>query len=80
MHELQKLIVLPRGTFTFGKFDQTKRDIPYAALAQAFRPLVNQILVKSEGEVDDWKNIIVNALGSNGQLLINLIPELELVI
>src|ERR1700756_1761940 len=80
VHELQKLIVLPRGTFTSGKFDQTKRDIPYAALAQAFRPLVNQILVKSEGEVDGWKNTIVDALGSNGQLIINLIPELELVI
>jgi predicted ATPase/signal transduction histidine kinase len=80
VHELQKLIVLPRGTFTSGKFDQTKRDIPYAALAQAFRPLVNQILVKSEGEVDRWKNTIVDALGSNGQLIINLIPELELVI
>jgi len=80
VHELQKLIVLPRGTFTSGKFDQTKRDIPYAALAQAFRPLVNQILVKSEGEVELWKNIIVNALGSNGQLIVNLIPELELVI
>jgi predicted ATPase/signal transduction histidine kinase len=80
VHEMQKLIVLPRSTFTSGKFDQTKRDIPYAALAQAFRPLVHQILVKSEGEVDRWKSIIINALGPNGQLMINLIPELELVI
>jgi len=78
--ELQKLIVLPRGTFISGKFDQTKRDTPYAALAQAFRPLVHQILVKREEEVDHWKNLILNALGPNGQLMISLVPELELVI
>jgi predicted ATPase/C4-dicarboxylate-specific signal transduction histidine kinase len=80
VHELQKLIVLPRATFITGKFDQTKRDIPYAVLAQAFRPLVHQILVKSEEEVEHWKNIILNALGPNSQLMINLVPELELVV
>jgi predicted ATPase/C4-dicarboxylate-specific signal transduction histidine kinase len=80
VRELQKLIVLPRGTFISGKFDQTKRDIPYAALAQAFRPLVHQILLKSEFEVDHWKHIILKALGSNGQVMIDLIPELEVVI
>jgi predicted ATPase/C4-dicarboxylate-specific signal transduction histidine kinase len=80
VHELQKLIVFPRGTFISGKFDQTRRDTPYAALAQAFRPLVHQILVRSEREVDHWKNIILHALGQNGQLMIKLIPELELVI
>jgi predicted ATPase/signal transduction histidine kinase len=80
VHELQKLIVLPQGIFISGKFDQTKRDILYATLAQAFQPLVHQILVKSEKEVDHWKNLILNALGPNGQLMINLVPELELVI
>jgi predicted ATPase/signal transduction histidine kinase len=80
VHELQKLIGLPRGTFISGKFEQTKRDIPYAALAQAFQPLVRQILVKSEDEVSSWKSLILEAVGPNGQLMINLIPELELVI
>jgi predicted ATPase/C4-dicarboxylate-specific signal transduction histidine kinase len=80
VHELQKLIVIPRGIFISGKFDQTKRDIRYAALAQAFQPLVHQILVKSENEVDHWKNVILDALGPNGQLMIDLVPELELVI
>jgi predicted ATPase/signal transduction histidine kinase len=80
VRELQKLIVLPQGIFISGKFDQTKRDILYAALAHAFQPLVHQILVKSEKEVDHWKTLILNALGPNGQLMINLVPELELVI
>jgi len=54
--------------------------VPYATLAQAFRTLALQILSKSEEEVTDWHNAMLEALGSNGQLIVNLIPELELVI
>jgi PAS domain S-box-containing protein len=80
VNELQKAIVLPRGIFVAGKFDQHKRDIPYATLAQAFQSLVRQILGKSEGEVTRWRAAIQQAVGPNGQLAVNLIPELELVI
>jgi PAS domain S-box-containing protein len=80
VHELHKVIVLPRGIFISGKFDQHKRDIPYATLAQAFQGLARQILSKSEQEIIHWRNVILEALGPNGQLMVNLIPELELVI
>jgi predicted ATPase/signal transduction histidine kinase len=80
VQELRKLIVLPRGTFISGKFDSNKLDVPYSSLAQAFQPLVRQILVKSEEEVVSWKTAILKALGANGQLMIDLIPELKLVI
>jgi len=80
VHELHKAIVLPRGIFISGKFDQYKRDIPYATLAQAFRTLIRQILSDSEAEVDGWGSAIRQAVGPNGQLIVNLIPELEFVI
>jgi predicted ATPase/signal transduction histidine kinase/GAF domain-containing protein len=80
VHELHKAIVLPRGIFISGKFDQYKRDIPYATLAQAFRALIRQLLSKSEAEVDAWRTAIHAAVGLNGQLIVNLIPELEFVI
>jgi predicted ATPase/signal transduction histidine kinase/GAF domain-containing protein/ActR/RegA family two-component response regulator len=80
VHELHKAIVLPRGIFISGKFDQYKRDIPYVTLAQAFRTLIRQILSESEGEVDGWRSAIRKAVGPNGQLIVNLIPELEFVI
>jgi predicted ATPase/signal transduction histidine kinase/GAF domain-containing protein/CheY-like chemotaxis protein len=80
VHELHRAIVLPRGIFISGKFDQYKRDIPYATLAQAFRTLIRQILSESEAEVDGWRNAIRKAVGPNGQLIANLIPELEFVI
>jgi len=80
VNELQKAIVLPRGTFISGKFDQHKRNMPYATLAQAFQGVVRQILSKSEEEVDQWREAIREAVGKNGQLMVNLIPDLELVI
>jgi predicted ATPase len=79
VNELHKVLVLPRGLFAGGKFDQYKRDIPYAILAQAFQTLVRQILVKSEAEVGQWRHALLEAVGPNGQL-INLIPEVEFII
>ncbi len=66
VNELHKVLVPPRGLFGFGKFDQYKRDIPYATLAQAFQMLVRQILVKSEAEVGRWREALEGALGPNG--------------
>src|SRR5262249_7698636 len=63
-----------------GKFDEHKRDIPYATLAQAFQTLVRQILTNSEVEVDRWRIALREAIGLNGQLIVNLIPEVELII
>ena len=80
VNELHKVLVSPRGLFASGKFDQYKRDIPYATLAQAFQALIRQILVKSEAEVKRWRGSLLEALGPNGQLIVNLIPELEFII
>src|SRR5260221_5903154 len=80
VNELHKAIVLPRGIFISGKFDQHKRDIPYATLAQSFEPLVRQILSKNDAEIERWRDGIRDAVGLNGQLVVNLIPELELII
>ena len=80
VNELHKVLVMPRGLFAAGKFDQYKRDIPYATLAQAFQTLVRQILVKSEVEVGQWRHALLEAVGPNGQLIVNLIPEVEFII
>ena len=80
VNELHKVLVPPRGLFASGKFDQYKRDIPYATLAQAFQTLIRQILVKSEAEVGHWRHALQEALGPNGQLIVNLIPEVEFII
>jgi len=80
VNELHKALVPPRGLFASGKFDQYKRDIPYATLAQSFQALIRQILAKSAAEVERWRGSLQEAVGPNGQLIVNLIPELEFII
>ncbi|MDQ1606045.1 MAG: hypothetical protein QOJ18_412, partial [Microbacteriaceae bacterium] len=80
VNELHKVLVAPRGLFASGKFDQYKRDIPYATLAQAFQSLVRPLLGRSESELGRWREALREALGANGQLMVNLVPQLELVI
>lgn len=80
VNELHKVLVAPHGLFASGKFDQYKRDIPYATLGQAFQSLVRSLLSQSEAELGRWRVSLSEALGPNGQLMVNLVPELELVI
>src|SRR4029077_4375720 len=58
VHELNPVLVPPRGLFASGKFDQYKRDIPYATLAQAFQSLIRSLLSKSEGELNQWRDAL----------------------
>ena len=80
VNELHKVLVPPRGFFATGKFDQYKRDIPYATLAQAFQSLVRRLLGKSEAEIQSWRDRLRHALDPNGLLIVDLVPELKLII
>ncbi len=80
VHELYKSLVPARGLFASGKFDQYKRDIPCATLAQAFQSLIRPLLSKPEAELSKWRDDISQALSPNGSLLVDLVPELRLII
>ena len=80
VNELHKSLVPPRGLFASGKFDQYKRDIPYATLAQAFQTLIRPLLSKNEDDLHTWRNALREALEPNGRLIIDLVPELKHVI
>ena len=80
VYEVHKSVVGARGYFISGKFDQLNRNIPYAALIQAFSELMRQLLTESEQQIKTWKAKLSNALGSNGQAIIDVIPEVELLV
>jgi PAS domain S-box-containing protein len=80
VNELHKPLVPPRGLFASGKFDQYKRDIPYATLAQAFQSLIRPLLSKSEEDVRRWRDALHEALDPNGQLIVELVPDLKYII
>ncbi|MDF0552095.1 ATP-binding sensor histidine kinase [Kamptonema sp. UHCC 0994] len=80
VYEVHKPIVGARGYFIAGKFDQFKRNIPYAALIQAFEELIRQLLTESSEKIKLWKQNILNDLGQNTRVIIDVIPELELIV
>ena len=80
VQEVYKPITKNRGYFIRGKFDQFQRDIPYAAFVSAFRSLVQQLLTENQTQVEIWQTKILDALGSNAQVIIDVIPEVELII
>jgi PAS domain S-box-containing protein len=80
VNEIQKLVIEKHGYFISSKFDQFVRNIPYSAITGAFRELVNFLLPQPEESLGLWRQKIENALGTNGQIIVDLIPELELII
>ncbi|MBE9206323.1 AAA family ATPase [Nostoc sp. LEGE 06077] len=80
VNEVHKPIVRQRGYFIKGKYDQFQRNIPFSAFVQAFRDLMGQLLTESDVQIQQWKNKILDAVGENGQVIIEVIPELARII
>ncbi len=80
VYEVNKPITQKRGYFISGKFDQFKRNIPYASLIQALSSLMQQLLTESTTQLQQWRKKILAAVGTNGQIIIDVIPEVELII
>ncbi|AUB43086.1 Serine/threonine protein kinase (plasmid) [Nostoc flagelliforme CCNUN1] len=80
VQELYKSITAKRGYFVSGKFDQFGSNIPYSAIANALQRLVQQLLGEPDEQLQQWRYRLLTALGSNGQIIIDVIPEIELII
>ncbi|MBT9312609.1 trifunctional serine/threonine-protein kinase/ATP-binding protein/sensor histidine kinase [Leptothoe kymatousa] len=80
VNEVHKPITRQKGYFIKGKFDQFNRNIPFSAFVQAFRTLVGQLLGESDAALTQWKTDILNAVGDNGQVILEVIPELKNII
>ncbi|AVH67648.1 AAA family ATPase [Nostoc sp. 'Peltigera membranacea cyanobiont' N6] len=80
VNEVHKPIVRQRGYFIKGKYDQFQRNIPFSAFVQAFRDLMAQLLTESDAQIQQFKTKILEAVGDNGQVIIEVIPELERII
>ncbi len=80
VNEVHQPIVAARGYFLAGKFEQFKRNIPYSALIQVFGSLMRQLLTESSQKLAIWKEKLLDALGPNGKAIVDVIPEVELII
>ncbi|BAY08029.1 ATP-binding sensor histidine kinase [Calothrix sp. NIES-2098] len=80
VNEIHKPIISKRGYFISGKFDQFKRNIPYAALIESFQELIQQLLTESSEKITLWKEKLLEAFGDIGQVIIDVIPEIEKIV
>jgi serine/threonine protein kinase len=80
IQELQKPLVRNRGYFTSGKFDQYQKNIPYSSLIQALRHLMRTFLTESDVQVANWQSKILAAVGNDGSVITDVVPELEFII
>ncbi|NEU78424.1 ATP-binding sensor histidine kinase [Nostoc sp. UIC 10630] len=80
VNEVNKPITRRQGYFISGKFDQLKRNIPYASLIQAFAYLMRYLLTENNEKIETWREKILSALGTNGKVITDVIPEVELII
>ncbi|MFB3903214.1 MAG: AAA family ATPase [Acidobacteriota bacterium] len=80
IQELQQPIIRHRGYFTSGKFDIYQRNIPYSSIIEALRNLIRTFLTEGQERVLAWRRRILDAVGKNGRVLTDVIPELERLI
>jgi PAS domain S-box-containing protein len=80
VNELHKMLVAPHGLFASTKFGQHKNETPYETLAEVVRDLIRPLLGKNEAQLARWRDSLREALGPNGQLMVDLVPELKLII
>ncbi|MBD2494252.1 AAA family ATPase [Nostoc sp. FACHB-280] len=80
INEVHQPILQQQGYFIKGKFEQFSRNIPFSGFVQACRDLIGQLLSESDIKLQQWQTKILAVLGENAQVLIDVIPELELII
>ncbi len=80
VNEIDRPLVRERGFLVRGKFDQFQHSEAYTAIAATFRGLVQQVLAQPEEGLEQWRQRLLEALEPNACLVVDLVPELELII
>lgn len=80
VHELRRYVIDKGGYFISGKYDQLQQDIPFSGLIRAFQSMIQQILTEAPEQIDAWRKKLTSALGPNARILVDVIPELEMII
>lgn len=75
--EINKSIISKHGYALSGKFELLQHHIPYSALIQALNELIHLLLKEKDENLSLYRKQLLAALQNNGQVLIDLIPDLE---
>ncbi len=78
--ELMRGVGPRAGYLMRGKFDQYNADLPFAPIAAALRGLAQEILAKNDAAVERWRLLLVEAVGTLGAVVTDLVPLFEKII
>ena len=77
VREVMRPIAGRSGGFMSGKFDQLNRNRPYSGIIQAFEELARKLLTESRERTEQWRRKLLDALGPNAQVILDVIPGFE---
>ncbi len=80
IQEIRNSEIMEGGFFVQGKYDRFNQNIPFSAFNISFHSFIRQLLTGNEDSLKEWKKKILGALGPNGQIVLDILPELELII
>lgn len=80
VQELQRPVSGQQGNFVSGKSDGMNRSIPYSAIAPLLSKLLRSFLTEGTEQIGFWRSRLQTAVGRTGQVLVQILPELEMLI
>ena len=80
LRELQRLALERGALFVRGRFDAQQRETPHSAIIEAGAELVRRVLTLGEDHVVALRERLQQAVGEAGQVLIDVLPQVELLI
>ncbi|HJW31068.1 MAG TPA: AAA family ATPase, partial [Saprospiraceae bacterium] len=80
VNEIHKPITSRQGHFIRGKFDQYNRTVPYSGFTQALNEYCQLMLTEPDERLNMIRKRILEALGHQGKLIIDIAPDLQLII
>nr|WP_255688795.1 serine/threonine-protein kinase [Tepidanaerobacter sp. GT38] len=80
INEIVKPLAVSKGYYAYGKFEQLRQNVPYAAISSALTSVVRQLMTESKDKLNEWKREIQRAIGNNGALITEIIPNLNILI
>ncbi len=78
--EIYKPISAARGYLISGEYEQYTKNLPFSGIIKAFSNLIRILLTETPEEIDNWKKRIESQLGDNAKIVMDVIPQLELII
>lgn len=80
INEIEKSVIMQNGRFVKGEFAQFKKHIPFHGVIEILKKLVAELLLTDEATLSTWRSKILTAVGDTGQLLIDIVPQIKLII